>query len=302
MKMPNFKKKQTEASPVEEIVSTEMEISSEKPEKKAKIKKEKVKKEKKPEKAKKEAPEWMGKVLAVLKEMVNVHKIRTTIVGAFLVPVIFIVILGVASYQKASNTIIESYKESSLSTISAESMYFTLLCDTVSAKTSELVRDTNTSSYYQLYFDSTDAETMEMFKAIKTGLQHAKSSADYVSDYFIVASKGNQISSRDTALPDDAYTALYESDTDGVYLSVDAKKNKWLGRHAYIDGVYGTDDSGYGLVYYQRFLNADALLIMDVSMETIEEALAGMDFGPGGYKAVVAPDGREIVFQNTLLP
>ena len=300
MKIPNFKKKQSDVVPAEESVNTGTEIPAEEPVKKTKVKKEKVKKEKiKKEKAPKEMPAWVGKILPVLKELINVQKIRTTIVGAFLVPVLFIVILGVASYQKASNTIVESYKESSLSTVSAESMYFTLLCDTVSAKTSELVRDNNTSSYYQLYFDNTDAETMEMFKAIKTNLQHVKISADYVSDYFIVASQGNQISSRDTALPDDAYTALYESDTDGVYLSVDAKKNKWLGRHAYIDGVYGTDDSGYGLVYYQRFLKTDALLIMDVSMETIETALAGMDFGPGGYKAVVTPDGREIVFQNT---
>ncbi len=296
MKMLNLKKNQTDV-PAEEAVKEEKV-------KKEKIKKEKVKKERpkkeKPQREGSNADKPIGKVVTVLKSVINTHKIRTTIVGAFLVPVIFIVILGVASYQKAYSTIIDSYMESSFSTISAESMYFRLLCETLSAKTAEFVQDSDVASYYDLYYDNTDAETMQLIKDIKTNLQRVKKSAGYISDYFIVASKGTQISSRDTALPDDAYNAMYESDTDGVYLSVDIKRNKWLGRHAYIDGTYGTDDSDYGLVYYQRFLKTDAVLVMDISMETIEDALASMDFGKDSYKAVISPDGREIVFQNAI--
>ncbi len=234
----------------------------------------------------------------VLGEIIKTQKIRTVIVGSFLVPVIFIVILGVVSYQKASDTIIANYEESAVSTISAESLYFDLLCESVSSKTAEMVQDPTMSSYYKLYFDGTDAETMEMIKTNKESLRHMAKSASYLTDYFIVTPRGTQISSKDTPLPDDAYDALHASDTDGVYLSAEKKKNMWLGRHAYIDGVYGTDDTGYGLAYYQRFLGVDALLIVDINMETIEAALANMDFGLNSYKAIVTKDGREIIYQD----
>ena len=42
------------------------------------------------------------------------QKIKNVLIGAFMVPVIFIVILGVVSYQRASDTIVEKYKESSM--------------------------------------------------------------------------------------------------------------------------------------------------------------------------------------------
>lgn len=233
-----------------------------------------------------------------LGEIVKTQKIRTVIVGSFLVPVIFIVVLGVASYQKASDTIISNYEESAVSTISAESLYFSLLCESVSSKTTEMVQDATMTSYYELYFDGSDAETMEMIKTNKENLRHMAKSASYLNDYFIVTDRGTQLTSKDTALPEGAYEAMYASATDGVYLSADKKKNMWLGRHAYLDEIYGIDDSSYGLAYYQRFLKIDALLVVDITMETIESALANMDFGLNSYKAIVAKDGREIIYQD----
>ena len=236
--------------------------------------------------------------LSKLGDMIKTRKIQTVIVGAVLIPVVFIVILGAASYKKASSTIVANYEESSLSTIAAESMYFQLLCETVSSKTAEAVMDSDTSSYYETYYADTGAEAMEKIKAIKDNMKHVVQSVDYVDSYYILADKGTQLTSQSTALPNGAYTQLYESETDGVYLSANKKKNMWLGRHAYLDEVYGKDDSAYGLVYYQRFMQADALLVMDVKMETIEKALAEMDFGENSYKAIITPDGRELIFQD----
>ncbi len=237
----------------------------------------------------------LGKGKKQKKGAVRGRKIQTVIVGAFLVPVVFIIALGAVSYQKASGTIIANYKEASVSTISAESLYFQLLCETVSSKTAEVVKDSDMSSYYELYYDNTDSESIDLIKSIKQKLMHMASSASYVNGYYIVAENGTQFSSEATGLPKNAYTALYESQ-EGAYLS--AGKNMWLGRHTYIDEAFGNDESAYGLVYYQRFLEADALLIIDIGMDTIEDALGNMDFGENSYKAIITQDGREIIIQD----
>ena len=91
------------------------------------------------------------------------QKIQTVLVSAFLVPVIFIVILGVVSYQKASSTIVEKYKEASVSAISAASLYYEILCETVSSKATEIVMDSDTSSYYEKYYDNTSAKAADCF-------------------------------------------------------------------------------------------------------------------------------------------
>ena len=42
------------------------------------------------------------------------RKIQNVLISAFMVPVFFIVVLGVVSYRRASDTIVEKYKESSI--------------------------------------------------------------------------------------------------------------------------------------------------------------------------------------------
>lgn len=258
-------------------------------------------KDKKAAKVKKEKPE---KTKASKVGPVNSPKagkkskrIQTVLVGAFLVPVVFIIILGVVSYQKASRTIIEQCKDSSISSITAGSMYLGLLCETVSSKATEVVMDSDTSAYYRLYYENADSKAMETFRKVKQNMIHVAASVSYISDYYIVADKGTQLSSQAKNLSSDAYQSLMESE-DGQFLNADSNRNRWMGRHTYLDEVFGTDNSKYGLVFYQRFFNADALLILDISMDTVQKALGNMSFGENSYKAVISPDGREIAVQE----
>lgn len=221
------------------------------------------------------------------------QKIQIVLVGAFLVPVIFIIILGVVSYRKASNTIIEQCKDSSLSAISAESMYFSLLCENVSSKATEVVMDSDTSSYYELYYDNANLKSLDYFRNVKQNMIHMAASVSYIDGYYIIADKGSQISSGAKSLPADAYAKMMESE-DGVYLSAGTSRNKWMGRHNYLDEIYGKDEDEYGMVFCQKFFRADAVLILDVSMKTIQTALEGMSFGENSYKGIVTPDGKEI--------
>lgn len=229
--------------------------------------------------------------------MKKTRKIRTMLVGAFLVPIAFIVILGVISYHKASKTIIEQCEESSMSSILAESMYFNLLCDTVSSKATEIVMDADIDSYYKAYYMNDNAKSLDLLKKVKQKVIHMAESASYISQYSIVAEKGTQITSKLNELPADAYSKLMES-KEGGYLQRGVGKGQWLGKQTYLDEAYGTDEKEYGLVYYQKFHRSDTLLVMDISMETIQTALNNMVFGEGSYKAIVTPDEREISVQE----
>lgn len=224
------------------------------------------------------------------------QKIQTVLVGAFLVPVAFIVILGVVSYQKASSTIVEKYKESSVSAISSVSLYYEILCETVSSKATETVMDSDTSSYYEKYYDNTSAKAAECFRSVKQNLIHIASSADYIYAYNIIAAKGTQITSKTKAVPTDAYQGLMDS-VEGSYVS-GTNRNAWLGSHPYLDTEMSMNQEEYGLSFIQKFMRADAVLLLDITMESVKEPLTNMVFGENSYKAIVTKDGREIILQE----
>ncbi len=226
-------------------------------------------------------------------------KIRTVLIGAFMLPVIFIVVLGTVSYNKASKTIIEKYEEASVNTISAESLYFNLLCNTVEAKAEEMIMDTTISNYYENNYASTDTKAMQYLTDIKNSVVYMVGSVEHIGDYAIVSENGTQLSSFYTAFPKDAYTKLFES-KEGVYLTENTVRSLWLGNHTYLDEIFERNNSKYGLVFYQKFLKANALVVMDIKLETIKKALDNMDFGENAYKAVVTKDGREITYVDSV--
>ena len=225
------------------------------------------------------------------------RKIQNVLISAFMVPVFFIVVLGVVSYRRASDTIVEKYKETSMSAISAESLYFSLLCDTVEVKANEIIIDSNTSGYYEKYYRSNKAH--DSYRNLRNNFIQAVGSVDYIQFYDIIALNCNQFTTRvdSNLLPEDAYDVFLAS-PEAVYLS-DARK-AWIGNNTYFDQVFGQSDAESGIVLYQKFLRAKALVSLEIKRQSILDALAEMDFGEGSYKAIVTQDGREIGVQDVL--
>ena len=222
------------------------------------------------------------------------QKIKNVLIGAFMVPVIFIVILGVVSYQRASDTIVEKYKETSMNAISAESLYFGLLCETVAGKANEIILDDNTSGYYEKYYKASKAN--DSFRNMRQNLIYTLGSTNYIQDYDIISATGTQFTSRSGALPEGSYDAFMNS-PEASYMG---GRNAWIGNNVYLDSVFGQNTEERGIVFYQKFMLANAIVSVEIKQKVILEALAEMDFGEGSFKAIVTQDGREICVQDLL--
>lgn len=220
------------------------------------------------------------------------QKIQNVLIGSFMVPVFFIVILGVVSYQKASDIIVEKYKESSLSAISAEGLYFELLCETVAGKANEIIMDDNTSGYYEKYYKGKKAN--DSFREMRQNLIYTLGSANYIQEYDILSATGMQFTSRSGSLPEGAYDAFMGS-PEASYLE---GRSAWIGNNVYLDSVFGQSAEDGRIVFYQKFLKAKAVVTMELKKKVILEALAEMDFGEGSFKAIVTRDGKEICVRD----
>ena len=222
------------------------------------------------------------------------QKIQNVLIGSFMVPVFFIIILGVVSYQKASEIIVEKYKESSVSAISAEGLYFELLCETVASKANEIIMDDNTSGYYEKYYKGKKAA--DSFREMRQNLIYTLGSSNFIQEYDMLSATGIQFSSRSGTLPEGAYDAFMAS-PEAVYLE---GRNAWIGNNVYLDSIYGQNAEESGIVFYQKFLKAKAVVSIEIKKKMILDALAEMDFGEGSFKAIVTQDGREICVRDVL--
>lgn len=255
-------------------------------EKKVKIKTEKVKKEKK------QKVKGQGIIAKAFKS--DKKSIRTTLFAGFLIPVLMIVLLGVISYSRASETIMNKYEESSLNTVEAMSMYGQILADGISSRALEQATGSDMKTYYGQYSDNKDAEWLTYFGNAKSKMLQMFNSADYISNYYTVPAAGSSMSSLDKDLDASIYEAFMASDIGASFTENKALKNAWFGYHTAIDEVRGSNGDDYAFTNVQKMLTSDVYIVIDLSMKYAEEMLAKIDFGEESISALISADGREV--------
>lgn len=221
-------------------------------------------------------------------------KIQHTLIQAYLVPVFFIVLLGIISYDKASDNIRKQYEESVKGTVGTVASYGELLCNTVENKANEIVSGDNVKSYYGKYVGKNDSDAMQMFRDVQATLIMAKGSCDYISGYTLISDKGGNLTNIGTNIPGDAY----EQYTLGEDVERIGNQGSWGGKHPYLDEVLNIKQDTYSLTYARKLVKGNGYLNLDISLSAITDILKKIPNGAGMYAALLTPDAREIVIEN----
>lgn len=273
-----------------------------KKEKKIKLPKlSKLPKTDKVKKQKKEAarPDFK-KMLASLKNLGGSNKksILSTLLVAFMVPVVLMIALGVVSYRTASSGIVDKYKESAQSTVSAVGDYFNLVCTNISNKAVEMITNSDVGDYYDKYYGKQESKALETFRSAKSDIGNAKSTNKNIYSCTVIPEGGAYLSTLSGGMTETP-VADFSNTAEGQYFAANStQRNRWLGYQTYLDDNMQSKQEKYAMVYYQKFSNSDAYLVMSLDISVAEKMLGEIDFGKGSVKALVTADGREVAFEQ----
>lgn len=273
-----------------------------KKEKKIKLPKlSKLPKTDKVKKQKKEAarPDFK-KMLAGLKNLGESNKksIFSTLLVAFMVPVVLMIALGVVSYRTASSGIVDKYKESAQSTVSAVGDYFNLVCTNISNKALEMITNSDVGDYYDKYYGKQESKALETFRSAKSDIGNAKSTNKNIYSCTVIPEGGAYLSTLSGGMTETP-VADFSNTAEGQYFAANStQRNRWMGYQTYLDDNMQSKQEKYAMVYYQKFSNSDAYLVMSLDISVAEKMLGEIDFGKGSVKALVTADGREVAFEQ----
>ena len=267
-------------------------------EKKQKKTREKVVLTKKPEKKvrqkKQKTKTTQGTGKKAVRQPKKNGKIRYKLIGAFIVPVCLIVLLGILSYQSASKNIKKQYENSVDGTLTTVSEYCHLLCNTIEDKTVEIITNDTFSDYFKKYAGKNDSEAMSNYRASEALMKSARGTVNYIYSYNVFSENGGNMSSTSGKLQPDAYKEFEKSD-EAAYM--DGNKGVWTGYHKFIDDKLSISTDSYVLSYTKPLAKGKGYVNFDVSYAEIRDILSSLDNGKGTIAAMVAPrDGREVLY------
>ena len=206
--------------------------------------------------------------------------------------------LGVVSYRTASSGIVDKYKESAQSTVSAVGDYFNLVCTNISNKAVEMITNSDVGDYYDKYYGKQESKALETFRSAKSDIGNAKSTNKNIYSCTVIPEGGAYLSTLSGGMTETP-VADFSNTAEGQYFAANStQRNRWLGYQTYLDDNMQSKQEKYAMVYYQKFSNSDAYLVMSLDISVAEKMLGEIDFGKGSVKALVTADGREVAFEQ----
>ena len=218
-------------------------------------------------------------------------RIRFKLIFAFLIPVVFIIVLGFVSYQKATTQIIATYRDSVDQTVSMMNQYLTLSFDTVQSNYKGYMNEDTLKQYLNGLYDNDATTLYNTPNTYEDTFIKAVTTDALLSNIYVLSDKERTIST--TKTKETGLLSAYLESSQGQILSADRAKYYLFGNQSEVDAKLGTDSSKYSVRLARYFSNAPAILIIDFKPSVLDTSLSSLDGGEGSLVGFVTCDGNE---------
>ncbi len=223
--------------------------------------------------------------------------IKYKLVGAFIIPVILIIILGVVSYTTAKNAICKSYTESSQSTINKTADYYDLMFANVKAVATDLVNDSTMQEYYSGIYATDPVKESSTYSTLRSSLSSTTLGNKAIANVYIFGSYGKAMYTYTTQYSDtEAYQKVKDTEEGKL---IDSKRTTWFSKRENLDNQ---GFAAYSLSFARQLVGTSkkgvGYMFFDLDVDYVTNPLTEVDMGSKSIIALIAPDNGEIVVSN----
>lgn len=264
---------------------------------KKKEKKETIKKKEKAQKTEKIQRKTSTGFLA------KMNSIRVKLIAAFSIPVAFIIVLGVRSYQNASDALVTSYQESTFNSVVTARNYFELATGAIELRLTQLKGYDSLKDYYAGTYKDDPVSEMITYKEMRVYLETTAFSDDLISNIGLINRRGEALCT--TGSFDKSGAEMVEAFSqidEGMKISAERGGYLWTGRHDFFDQSLKIDASkpkvpyafAVSSAFFANGLKQSGYLISDISLDLVVDQLASLEVGDKSVFVAISADGYEV--------
>ncbi len=233
--------------------------------------------------------------------MRKLNSLRVKLTAFFLIPVIFIMVVGYTAYSIASQGSQETYQSNAVTALEQVANYYKLTFEIVESKTDQLASLSEVKNLYGGAYTNGD-ELRNALSEIKRSAKNLAESDRIVSDLSILAYKQTSFSvaNGNYLIIGSSAAEEFEKTADSSLVKEKGTEGAWMGVRTFINNYeseQGLATAPYCAVYVKPFYNSLneqlGYISTDVKLDMAIDALSSMNLGEGSQFAFVTPDGME---------
>lgn len=222
--------------------------------------------------------------------------IRNKIVVCFLVPIVFMVIIGVSAYQKSAEGLSEKFTDSTLQTMRMATEYLEMSCDFIRSEGLKYAYDDDLRKYFLGMFEENPVDKLNFLISTKSNLLSVQTSNPFISHMHIIPKKGVSLLSTKLSSGVDGFLDEYKEDV----ASGEGRRSipQWIDSHSVLDEKVTETEKDYIMAFEMMSQSNNACVVIDIKPSAITDFMEEIDIGDGSIIGFVTPGGRELVVEN----
>ena len=218
--------------------------------------------------------------------------IRSKIIVCFLVPIIFMVMLGIISYQKAAEGMSTSFRESTQETVDMASAYVDMTNSFIEAEALKYVVDSELGKYFIGVYGNDPVKETTLANQVKRQILASQVGNSFISNIYIITEETTPMISTKSKSQNGIYEAYMAE------MAPDGNLADWDDHHDVLDEKLLVPKDSYILTCQRKAQTGKAVIVIDVKAAAIRSFLQDMNLGDGSYVGFVTAGGREIAVQH----
>ncbi len=221
---------------------------------------------------------------------IRVFSIRNKIIACFLIPILFMVVLGLLSYSKSKEGMSENYLSSTVETLNMATKYIDQGCEFANSECLSLALDSEVKELMLGLYDKDESSKAMAITNVRTKINSTLTANDFVQAIHIIPGSNANIITSNTSVN---IKGIMDEHLKSIG---DDKKNvtRWIDNHPLLDEKLGKDNSSYIISDQLSGGQGTYLVIVDVKASTIRKFLKDLALGDGSMVFLVTKNGREI--------
>lgn len=225
----------------------------------------------------------------------KIFGIRNKIAICFLIPILFMIVIGVLSYQKAANGLSEKFRESTGQTIDMATEYIDMSCTFIESEGMKLAFNTTLTDYLKGTLENDLVAKADALKSIQADMLSAQTSNPFIDNIHIVTKENVSMLSTGISTSSKGFLTAYKEE-----MGADARGiTSWVDDHTSLDEYLDLKGSNYILAYQLLANGNSGCVVVDVKESAISDFLEELDLGESSITGFITAGGRELISERT---
>lgn len=224
--------------------------------------------------------------------------LRNKIFVSFFLPILFVVIIGIVSYNAASGGLAEKFTDSSLQVSQMAMDYVDVSLAFIKGEALQYMVDGDLISYGLGTMEDDRIAKNNFLTNTRSRLAAIQHMNSMIHNIHIVTKSGIEMFTTNAQERQDGIFEAYNAEMQAK--SEDGRTvTQWVEGHEALDAAFELNGADTFVVYQIPANKKAAYIVVDISSNALMERLQAIDFGEGSICGFVTDGGKELLYENT---